>query len=220
MNAFLHIPKTAGSAIKDAIRSAEMDDDTRPDIYLHESSLLDLRGQSVVFSVRDPVDRVISGFYSRLRMGRPKVHIPHSRAEAKTFRRWPQFEDLARDVLLGKRRARKGWRSIGHLRPLSTWLRDVDELRSARIAYIADIRTLEAEWPHVRDALGLPKDSELPSSPIKAHRAPNPAPEISHELRRDLMEKLWHDYELYEECLSLRRQRGWETSGASSSDRA
>lgn len=209
-NAFLHIPKTAGSAISTAIGTAQLNDGVaRPEIFGHEVSLMDLSGHNVVFCVRDPVERVISGFYSRRRMGRPRNDVRHTKEEAKTFRRWTHFEDLARDVLRGEQRAIRAWASIKHLRPLSTWLVSVNALASANIAYVADVRTLGDEWPRVREVLGLSESAALPSSPIDAHRAPTPAPEISPEVRRDLAAMLWHDYVLVEECHAIRRRRRW-----------
>ncbi len=108
MKAFLHIPKTAGLAIGTAIYGALSIEETSPiSVFGHEYNLRDLEGHGVAFCIRDPVDRVISGFYSRLRMGRPRNNIPHTRDEAKTFRRWPTFVDLATEVVMGKHRAER-----------------------------------------------------------------------------------------------------------------
>lgn len=210
MTTFLHIPKTAGSAIGTAIQGANSIEGTSPiSIFGHEYNLRDLEGHGVTFCIRDPVDRVVSGFYSRLRMGRPRNNVPHTRDEAKTFRRWPTFVDLATEVTMGKHRAERGWHSIGHLRPLSTWLVDTETLNSSKISYIAEITTLDLEWPTMCKALGLPMKTELPKSPIDAHRAPTPAPVISAELRAALEEFLADDYVLHRECQAIRRCRGW-----------
>ena len=71
---FLHIGKTGGSAVQHALRSL-----AREDIVLcgHDVSLNDVpRGAKAVASIRHPVDRFVSGFYSRLRQGLPRYNAP------------------------------------------------------------------------------------------------------------------------------------------------
>ena len=78
---FLHIGKTGGSAVKEAIAG-------RPGIALHEhgARLRDIpQGEPVFFTVREPLARYVSAFNSRLRAGRPRYDVPWSPDEAKAF---------------------------------------------------------------------------------------------------------------------------------------
>ena len=91
---FLHIGKTAGTAIRAVIaQHKETHPDARLDVFTHETTLPDLLGihpeSSVTFFIRDPVERFVSGFNSRLRFGRPRYNVPWTEDEAAAFTRFP-----------------------------------------------------------------------------------------------------------------------------------
>lgn len=208
--AFLHIPKTGGTAIRTAIESvAVAEDGNRVRYFGHRSNLDDLAAYEVFFVVRDPIERVISGFHSRRRMGLPRYHSVHTPGEAATFRRWPELEPLVLDIATGDTDALAAWDTVAHLRPLSTWLVSTDVIEASNITYIAELSTLGREWPQMRALCGLGDDIELPSSPVASHRAPERPPELSGNARAALRLLLAEDYELYACCQRVRRRRGW-----------
>jgi hypothetical protein len=89
---FLHIGKAAGSKIKGLVAQYPQ----KVIVHSHDVSLRDLPPDaSYFFSIRDPVTRFYSGFYSRKRMGRPVHNIPWTPFEAVSFTEFEHANDLA-----------------------------------------------------------------------------------------------------------------------------
>jgi len=208
--AFLHVPKTGGTAVKAAIEGVAWGD-TPPavEVFGHSWNLGRLAGHRVFFVVRDPVDRAVSAYASRQREGRPRYHYPHSAAEAEVFGRWDSFEKLVLAVDSGDPDALAGYQSIAHLRPLSTWLVDVASIEASNICYIAEMASLSAEWDTIRRVTGMPESATLPTSAVAAHRAPEPARPLSPHASAIARSMLTDDYRLYEACLKVREDNGW-----------
>ncbi len=208
--AFLHIPKTGGTAIRTALETAgTAGDSSAVRFFGHGCSLDQLREHDVVFVIRDPIERVISAFYSRRRMGRPRYDSAHTPGEAITFGRWPELEPLILDVAAGDPDAQSAWDAVPHLRPLSAWLVDAEAIEGPNIAYIAHLPTLDREWPAMCGIWGISAASDLPTSPVAAHRAPERPPDLSQAARDALRLLLDDDYRLYSHCLDVRDRRGW-----------
>lgn len=96
--AFVHIAKTGGTFVKQVIR-ANLGDASHVVLSGHQS-LADLEakhGQDLKFCFvfRDPAARFVSGFYSRLRMGRPLRKVKWSTPEAVAFGFFATANDLA-----------------------------------------------------------------------------------------------------------------------------
>src|SRR5205823_2768329 len=92
----LHVGKTGGTAVKHALRTALHAGGYCIRLCRHGVRLRDVPpGEKVVFFVRDPASRFVSGFYSRLRQGRPRYTSPWSRAEKAAFGRFGTPNDLA-----------------------------------------------------------------------------------------------------------------------------
>jgi hypothetical protein len=210
--AYLHVPKTGGTAVIAAINSSDAlyeNGNPRIAVFGHEFNLGQLTDFATVFGVRDPIDRVVSGFYSRKREGRPRYSSPHTPAEAVVFKRWKEFEPLVLDYASGEPDARDAWKSIPHLRPMATWLGDAQMIKNSNIAYIADLESLGEDWSKMRAALGLPVSVSLPPSAFEAHRRLEDPPKLSRRARRLLKELLAEDYELFATCREIRKRRGW-----------
>jgi hypothetical protein len=94
---FLHIGKNAGTQIS---HFAEQINKAQKHFKIlkqpHKVSLHDLpRSDRYFFSVRDPVTRFKSGFYSRKRKGHPRLHSEWSAHEAQAFNWFDHANDLA-----------------------------------------------------------------------------------------------------------------------------
>lgn len=116
---YLHIGKTAGTQIRHLIERVN----ARAGRELmrrerHRVTLDDIpRDARYFFSVRRPVGRFVSGFYSRKRKGLPRVHSPWSEAEAWAFARFDHANDLAEALFApgdDGRRALAAIKSIQH----------------------------------------------------------------------------------------------------------
>lgn len=94
---FLHIGKNAGSNVA-AILDAVQKEDPKMSFRKvgHHTRMEDIPASAAYFfSVRSPVTRFRSGFYSRKRMGRPLYDFPWSICETEAFTRFEHANDLA-----------------------------------------------------------------------------------------------------------------------------
>lgn len=67
---FLHIRKTGGTALKNALRAHPVTENCVLHLHPHRIRLSDVPvGHRVMLATRDPVSRFVSGFGSRLRQG-------------------------------------------------------------------------------------------------------------------------------------------------------
>lgn len=174
---FLHIGKTGGSAIRDA---NERHADPPLVIHPHSTTLRDIpAGEPVVFAVRDPCDRFVSGFNSRRRKGLPRYHVEWSADEATAFGRFPTADSLARalsdtdDTL--RLAAADAMHAIAQTRRhLSHWLGTPAALRQrqASIVMILDFARLAPDVALLSQHLGLHEPLALPTDPIVSHRTP------------------------------------------------
>ena len=79
---FLHIGKTGGTAAKSALRGHENSGDYEIILHEHDFQLKDVPlGEKVVFFVRDPISRFVSGFYGRQRQDLPRHDAPGFRGK-------------------------------------------------------------------------------------------------------------------------------------------
>lgn len=86
----LHIGKTGGTAMKAVF--ATVGDKARYEIITHRhyTRIIKVpRGEKVFFVVRDPVDRFVSGFNSRLRRGEPRYFTEWTEGGARRVRGIP-----------------------------------------------------------------------------------------------------------------------------------
>ena len=175
---FLHIGKTGGSAIKAALQPFVASHSLR--LHGHETALSDVPDtQYVIFFARNPVSRFVSGFNSRLRMGRPRYNVPWSAEEHVAFERFRTPNDLAEALSTVdpaiKQSARDAMEAIQHLRwRLEKWLGSQDYVRSrfADILHIGFQETLTEDFDCIKKRLGLPTEITVPSDAVAAHVTP------------------------------------------------
>jgi hypothetical protein len=177
---FIHIGKTAGTALKWALDPVACDGMYELRLHEHNVTLNSIpRGERVFFVVRDPIDRFVSGFYSRQRRGRPRYEYPWSPQEESAFRAFATADALATALSsidperLGA--AIRAMRSIVHVRD-SYW-RWFGSPRSftARLddmLLILWFPTLSESFAQLCELLELPDDIALPTDEVTAHRNP------------------------------------------------
>ena len=118
--AFLHIGKNAGTEITLLARDLRSQlDPIRIVSVGHNVKLRDIKTNSrYFFSLRDPVSRFYSGFYSRKFQGKPYYSNPWSAAEEYSFEKFEHANDLAESLSSGSKSQRDAFfamLSIGHV---------------------------------------------------------------------------------------------------------
>lgn len=100
---FLHIPKTGGSGVNEYGRELVARGYRFPCIFGHgwkvEEILAHFPEMRLCFILRDPLSKMISGFNSRLRQGRPTYNSLWSPAEAAAFSILPSPRHLLDAIL-------------------------------------------------------------------------------------------------------------------------
>lgn len=217
---FLHIRKAGGTAITHALRqAAKRSGGTARTPYgevvnhPHSFRLVDVEpGDFAVLSVRDPVSRYVSGFYSRLRKGAPRYNREWSDRERKAFG-WFETPQALAEALASKRgrqreRAEFAMNSIRHLRRhLVWWTGEPEEFRTRlpQVLYIARQETLGDDWQNLKVLLELPPSLELPSDPVVAHRSTGPEDRtLTPKMAAAVRDWYAQDYRLLEVCEEYR----------------
>lgn len=208
----LHVRKTGGTAVKHALAPCAGTDRCRIELHPHGTRLRDVPpGESVVFFVRDPIDRFVSGFFSKQRQGRPRYDNPWTPDEQAAFERFASPNALA--VALSSAdeavnaAAVRAMKTIRHVKSSYwDWFEDPAYFRSRvpDIFFIGFVETLDADFARLRDKLGLPAGVTLPEGDVEAHRNPRDLDRsLVAEARRNLEAWYARDYAFLELCRSL-----------------
>jgi Sulfotransferase family len=169
-----------------------------------------------VIPLRDPVARFLSGFYSRLRKGAPRHLVEWTDEERRSFESFPTPQALADALAQPSGRLREqaelAMRSIGHLKyPMTHWTGTPDYVAANidRVLYVARQETLDEDWEALKEILDLPRDQQLPTDAVTAHRTDYAGSrDISADGIRALRAWYADDYELLEIGERVRRESG------------
>jgi hypothetical protein len=204
---FLHIGKTAGTAVKVALREAEGSAHYRTVPHRHEDHLSAIpETDYYFFCVRDPIARYVSGFLSRQREGLPRYHIPWKKGEAEAFAKFDTPDALAVALTAGgpdQQHAEAALGSIQHVRSSYwDWFGDPDyfKRRSDHILWIGHQESLDLT--PLAATLGLER-MQLPTDPARANKTDRAKPELSELARQNLRQWYAKDYQFLELCDEL-----------------
>jgi hypothetical protein len=206
---FLHIGKTGGTVIRDALEKYASKGNYRLEFHNHGFHFDNVKkGERAVFFLRDPISRFVSGFYSRQRMGRPRYNVPWRPEEEKAFGRFHTANELAEAISNKdsetKRAAKEAMNNITHVRnSFWNWFRNKRYFLNKKdaILFVGTQENLNDDFEKLKDILGLPKKIKLSKDEIRAHK--NPAhvnKQLSQKAKRNL--KKWYnkDYEFIQLC--------------------
>ena len=207
----LHIRKTAGTALKHALEPFAAEGTVAFALRLcgHPVRLEHVPpGDRVAFTLRDPVDRFVSGFLSRLRQGRPRHDYPWTPTEAEAFARFPTPEALALAVEADdpdrRAAALRAMRRIGHVNSRQwDWFGDRAALRARldAVIWVGRRERLDRDFPRLCAALGLPEGLALPDDPVAAHRNPEGPEAVISEAAAAILTRWYRrDFGLLEFC--------------------
>ena len=206
---FLHIGKTGGTAIKHVLRDYQTHYNFIIYLHKHNFILRDIpKNEKFIFFVRDPVDRFISGFYSRLRQGQPKYFSPWSDGESRAFFHFKTPNELALALYSNhaniKVKAQNAMTNIQHIRDsFWNWFEDSEKFlnRAPDVFFWGSQENLNQDFELLKEKLNLPKDIGLPKENINAHKNPT---DLDKFLESKAISNLksWYkkDYEFIDIC--------------------
>jgi len=229
---FLHIGKTGGTALHYSLKKhterytspiptflkklrtrKESDFNYIFFIYPHYIKLRDIpHGDPVVFALREPISRYVSGFNGRLRQDKPAHHAPWTAAEKTAFSIYRSASQLAEDISSQdqetKARAESAMNSITHVQSsYFEWFKNevYFKKRESDIFFIAFQEQLESDFEDLKQKLDLPNTLKLPKSTKHAHRSTDPsAKKLSDRAIHNLESWYKQDIEFYKACRELK----------------
>jgi hypothetical protein len=208
---FLHPGKTAGTALKAALRDATPPPHHELALHTHGVRMVDLPERDVFFFVvRDPVDRFVSAFNSRLRKGRPRFERPWSPGEARAFARFPTAQALAVGLdgdIASRAAAIDALMTIEHVRrSYWYWFSDPETFRARldRVLFVGFQETLDRDIADLSSTLGI-APLALPADVVTAHRSTAATPALSDGARATMARWYSADYAFVDLCRSIRR---------------
>jgi Sulfotransferase family len=233
---FIHVGKTGGTAIKEALREAGLAVEGPESRYVQKATYVPSTpfGQIVLhnhgfklrdvpaddfafFFLPDPISRFVSGFASRLRKGQPRYSIKWSESERLVFERFPTPQSLAHAIVskdkAERELARWAMEHIQHVKWFNRQVGDATRLCATlpRIVYIGRQETLDSDWRQLKPMLGLPQDLELPTDPVAAHRGDASVDTSLDEPALEILRRWYRaDYRLLGICERFRARNGWD----------
>lgn len=172
---FLHIGKTGGSAVKSVLNDFLETHDYSLKLHGHNISLGDIpKGELVVFFLREPISRFISGFYSRHRKGQPKYHNEWTPKEKEIFEHFSTPNEIAVSLASNQELALKAMNNIQHFRRYNEWFIDFDYFNSRLedILFIGFQESLNEDFEKLKKILEIPQNTTLPTDDVTAHKNP------------------------------------------------
>lgn len=205
---FIHIGKTGGSSIKTAIarkrglfHSAII---TNKYLFVtehHSFKLSDVKeNEFAFFTVRDPIERFISGFYSRLRQGQPRNFNPWLDIEKEVFSVFTTPNQLAEALYCEnndyRKLAEKAMKGILHVKSSYwDWFLNEEYMLNNRkkIIFILRQKKLTEDYSKFCQELGI-YIGELPYDENFSHKTPDHFDKAITDLGNNNLQK-WYKRE-------------------------
>jgi hypothetical protein len=210
---FLHIGKTGGTAVKSIMNDYPVTREYSIEHHPHSIKLEDIpKGEKIIFFLRNPISRYVSGFYSRQRKGRPRHFSEWNQEEAVAFSYFNTPNQLGL-ALFDKNspdhdNAVSAMKGIRHVNSsYYDWFKDADyfQLRAEDILFVGHLECLDGDFEKLKEILGLPPQAALPTDDVSAHRAPD---SMGRHLEENALIALkeWYrvDYDFIQLCEKLK----------------
>jgi hypothetical protein len=204
---FLHIGKAGGTAIKFMMAEAGVRQLRFRFVgHSHKTKLASIpMGEPFFFSIREPISRYFSAFYSRKRKGQPRIFNEWTAEEELAFRKFPDATDLAESLDSSDDKTRNAafmaMNAIGHVRdPLVNWFASIDEIVARPPLAIIRVEFLQDDFNRMLGSMGLHFRVMAPSDSVSAHKNDYTAtPPLSPRALSNLREHYAQDLTLFEE---------------------
>jgi len=174
---FLHIGKAAGTQIRYLSKQVNRQQrDWKIVKHAHTKHLRDIPPDAAYFfSIRDPLTRFVSGFYSRKRMGRPRLNHRWNDHEKWVFNTFDHANDLAEALFTEGRPgldATAAMTGVGHLAQNQIdWFESCGALFAIRPpVWIVRQEHFDDDWATLMRRIGFTGTFATAEDEIRAHR--------------------------------------------------
>lgn len=213
--AFLHIGKNAGTQIMHLAQQL------KPHGLLvhqlpHSKKLYEIPFQmSYFFSIRDPISRFKSGFYSRKRKGQPRIYAEWTPPEARAFERFEHANQLAEALFREDEPGFEAAQAIQSIRHTAMqqidWFERLSFLDMRPPVWVIRQEKFEADFGVLLSRLGLGvrfNDLQPARDAAAAHSNDySAAPELSALARENLKRWYARDFVFYDLCVRWMRKQ-------------
>ncbi len=212
---FIHIGKTGGTAVKYVFRQFPSTKNYAIYLHSHSTTFEDIpKGEKIIFFLRDPISKFVSGFYSRQRQGQPRIFKPWSQEEKVAFEYFPTANQLAISLSSKdpevKSHAEKAMRNIKHVQSSYwNWFHNEEyfKRRLDDIFFIGFQESLSEDFEILKEKLGIPHQIQLPNDDINTHKNPE---KVDKSLENEAIENLkkWYkeEYQFIILCKTIKEQ--------------
>lgn len=204
----LHIGKTGGTSLTKMLKGLS-NKRYIIKIHPHEFSLRDVpKDDLAIFFLRNPIDRFVSGFYSRKRKGQPTYNVPWNLEEEKAFAIFESPSILAEALSSGDSQIQKdAINAMNGIRHVNThfkdWLIDQSYLENhiKQLFFIGFQENFDEDLKALY--LKITK-KEWNQEVIRSHQTAQKEDKLMSE-KASLNIKHWYedDFELYQFCKTL-----------------
>ena len=204
---FLHIGKTGGSAVKNALKPHLHAGKYGIVLHNHRCRLEEIpNGEAFFFLLRHPVTRFTSAFNSRRRQGLPRYQVLWSAGEATAFASFQTANELAEALSAPddhrRYQAQLAMSKIKHVRTsVWYWFRNPAYFaeRWSDLLFVGFQETLNADFQRLLHQLALDENITLPTTAVAAHQTPDGFDQSLSELgQRNLLAHYARDVAFYE----------------------
>lgn len=159
---FLHINKCGGTNLDDAFKKINK---LQKKIQIikrsHNFKLRHLsQNQSYLISIRDPISRFVSGYYSRYRKGYPVTYKEWSLKEKDAFEKFPSANILAESLYeKNKRKNKDAFEAMNSIYHLNFFIKDFIEpkfFKKKKPIYIFRTKNLKEDFKKFTKIYNLP----------------------------------------------------------------
>lgn len=208
----LHIGKTGGTSLTSAFKDLQTPKYNFLTHFGHDHSFKEVpKNELVVFFLRNPLTRFVSGFYSRKRKGQPRYNVPWSAEEELAFNHFETPDALGTALSSAneqeKETAIEAMKGIGHVNThFKDWLINIDYLKTRQkdIFYIGFQETFDSDFRGLYKKLTR---LELETEILKEHvNPPGDDKNLSDKARMNLEQWFKNDIELYIYCSQIAKE--------------
>lgn len=219
---FIHVGKTGGSYLKSLAKNARTDNNHRH-LVLGDHSLTVANSsekygseRKLAFFFRDPIERYVSGFLSRMRQGRPVYDVNWTAAEAVSYLYFKTPNELAEALSSRSARlvsaAKFAFSSIVHLKlDGAYYFQSVERLRReasmGNIVICCETRNIDNHIARICDQLNIPAPKEKGLGEFDDSK--NDFSQLSTRAKKNLEKYLENDYRLYDVCREISLKIGF-----------